>query len=142
MIRDFKSQDIDEIMQIWLETNISAHSFINPDYWKSNFKMVKEMMPNATIYVYEDTGVIKGFIGLIDGFIAGIFVAADSQSNGIGKQLLDFAKAENSNLSLSVYKRNTRAINFYLRESFNIMNEKEDEITHEAEFNMQWTRAE
>ena len=47
MIRKYVDGDIDSVMQIWLNTNIQAHSFISQDYWKSNFNMVKEMMPLA-----------------------------------------------------------------------------------------------
>lgn len=42
MIRKYVDSDIDAVMQIWLNTNIQAHSFISPDYWKNNFDVVKE----------------------------------------------------------------------------------------------------
>ena len=44
MIRKCVDSDIDAVMQIWLNTNIQAHSFISPDYWKNNFDVVKEML--------------------------------------------------------------------------------------------------
>ncbi|MEG2234763.1 MAG: GNAT family N-acetyltransferase, partial [Oscillospiraceae bacterium] len=71
-------------MELWLDTNISAHSFIESEYWKSNYDTVKSMMPSATIYVYEENHVIQGFIGLMDAYIAGIFVSQKFQSKGIG----------------------------------------------------------
>lgn len=76
MIRKYVDSDIYAVMQIWLNTNIQAHSFISPDYWKNNFDVVKEMIPLAKIYVYEDdcTKQIDGFIGLNDIYIEGIFV--------------------------------------------------------------------
>lgn len=36
MIRKYADSDIDAVIQIWLNTNIHAHSFISPDYWKNN----------------------------------------------------------------------------------------------------------
>lgn len=33
MIRPFKLEDLDTVMQIWLGTNISAHPFIAASYW-------------------------------------------------------------------------------------------------------------
>ena len=54
MIRSFKFQDIDSIMELWLKTNISTHSFIKDQYWEGNFGIVKEVMPRATIYIYEE----------------------------------------------------------------------------------------
>ncbi|MGO5541069.1 GNAT family N-acetyltransferase [Blautia sp. HCP3S3_H10_1] len=140
MIRQYVDGDIDAVMQIWLNTNIQAHSFISPDYWQSNFDMVKEMLPLAEIYVHEvdSTNQIDGFIGLNNDYIEGIFVKEAAQSKGIGKQLLDYMKKVKSNLRLNVYKKNERAIQFYLREEFSIQSENVDDNTGEKEFIMVW----
>jgi len=138
MIRDFRTTDIDRIMQLWLDTNILAHNFIDRIYWRDNFGTVKEMMPKATIYVYEQNGETQAFIGLMENFVAGIFVSSDFQSKGIGKLLLDYSKGKHNELSLCVYKNNNRALRFYLRECFTISTEQVDENTGEIEFVMKW----
>ncbi|NEZ47335.1 N-acetyltransferase [Clostridium niameyense] len=138
MIREFRTTDIDRIMQLWLDTNILAHNFINSKYWIENFGAVKEMMPKATIYVYEENGEIQAFIGLIESFVAGLFVSSDFQSKGIGKLLLDYSRCKHSELSLCVYKKNNRALRFYLREGFIISTEQIDENTGEIELVMEW----
>ena len=140
MIRVFENHDIDRIMEVWLDTNISAHSFIESEYWENNFDTVKGMMPSATIYVYEENNVIQGFVGLLDNYIAGIFVSPPFQSNGIGKKLLDYVKNKKDTLSLSVYKENVKAVNFYLRECFSVSNEQLDKNTGKMELNMNWTK--
>ena len=142
MIRKYADNDIDTIMQIWLNTNIQAHDFISADYWQSNFDMVKEMLPHAEIYVHEDdrTGQIDGFIGLNDNYIEGVFVKEAVRSRGIGKQLLDHVKEVRSILRLSVYQKNKKAIHFYLREKFCIRSENIDNNTGEKEFIMVWER--
>ena len=142
MIRKYVNGDINAVMQIWLNTNIQAHSFIASDYWQSNFDMVREMLPHAEIYVYEDDCAkqIDGFIGLNDDFIEGIFVKAEAQSKGIGKQLLDHAKEIKSTLRLNVYQKNKKAIRFYLREEFAIQSESVDDNTGEKELRMAWKR--
>lgn len=142
MIRDFKIQDIDRIMELWLDTNRLAHDFINDEYWQKSYEPVKAMMPKATIYVYEEDKVIKGFVGLMDNYIAGIFIAQSYQSKGIGKQLLDYVKNKKTMLSLCVYKKNKQAIQFYLRENFKIIDERIEETTGEIEFNMSWIKGE
>lgn len=90
MIRAVKENDLSAVMQIWLDINIKAHSFISKHYWMDNYDMVKKILPQAEIYVYENNGTkeIEGFIGLTDNYIAGLFVKEDMQSKGIGKQLL------------------------------------------------------
>lgn len=138
MIRDFKTMDIDRVMQLWLDTNILAHNFIDSKYWRGNFETVKGMMPKATIYVYEQNGEIQAFIGLMESFVAGIFVSSNFQSKGLGKLLLDYSKGKRNELSLSVYKKNNRALSFYLREGFTISTEQIDENTGEIEFVMKW----
>ena len=140
MIRDFKKQDLDRVMELWLNTNISAHGFIKSEYWKNNYNIVKSMMPSATIYVYEENNIIQGFMGLMDTYIAGIFVSQDFQSKGIGKSLLTYAKNKKGKLSLSVYQENDRAVNFYLRELFIVGNEQIDEGTNKIELNMNWVK--
>jgi putative acetyltransferase len=96
-----------------------------------------KMMPKATIYIYEENS-IKGFTGLSGIYIAGIFVESNSQSKGIGKALLDHIKERNKELFLHVYKKNKRAVRFYLREGFVIDNEQIDKNTNEIELVMRW----
>lgn len=80
MIRKQTEKDLTAIMQIWLETNTKAHSFIPEEYWLSNYEMVKSGLPKAEVFVYEDdaTKEIYGFIGLMENYIAGLFVRADA----------------------------------------------------------------
>lgn len=47
MIRRLEDADIDRVIDIWLETNLKTHSFISPEYWKSNLEMVREMLPQG-----------------------------------------------------------------------------------------------
>ena len=117
MIRIFRKNDLTVIIHIWLDTNIKAHDFIPKEYWIGNYEMVKDLLPKAEVYVYEDddSNQIEGFIGLTDNYIAGIFVKEAVQSRGIGKKLLDYAKEVKSDMCLSVYQKNTGAIKFYQR---------------------------
>ena len=47
--------------------------FISEQYWISNYEFVKELLPQAEVYVYEDDKMIQGFIGINDEYIEGIF---------------------------------------------------------------------
>jgi len=53
-----------------------------------NIDIVKGILPDAEIYVYELDDEIKAFVGIDNGYIAGIFVSDEMQSKGIGKQFL------------------------------------------------------
>ena len=54
MIRKLQKVDINRVADIWLKTNLKAHFFIPEQYWISNYEFVKEMLPQAEVYVYED----------------------------------------------------------------------------------------
>lgn len=140
MIRKFQKTDIEQVMQIWLNGNLDAHSFISKEYWQSNFSMVQEQILQAEIFVYETNEEIQGFIGIVDEYIAGIFVNGIYRSQGIGKQLLEFAKNTHSTLSLGVYRKNDQAVKFYLREGFVVVSEHPDEDTGEMECTMVWKK--
>ena len=138
MIRKLQKANINRVADIWLKTNLKAHFFIPEQYWISNYEFVKEMLPQAEVYVYEDDKMIQGFIGINDEYIEGIFVSDEMQSRGIGKMLLDYIKDKKDRLQLKVYQKNVRAMSFYQREGFTIQSESMDEFTGEKEYVMNW----
>ena len=142
MIRKFETQDLDAVMQIWLQANLDAHAFISASFWTEHFEMVRDLLPQAELYVHENeaTRQIDGFIGLTENHIEGIFVAESARSKGVGKSLLEYAKSCKPCLTLSVYQKNERALAFYRREQFVVQSEGIDEDTNEADTQMLWTR--
>ena len=138
MIRVLQKADIERVVDIWLDTNLKAHYFIPGQYWKNNIDLVKEMLPQAEVYVYENDCQIEGFIGLNDEYVEGIFVSGEMQSQGIGKILLNYAKDKRNKLLLNVYQKNARAISFYKREGFEIQHSGLDEATGEKDYVMTW----
>lgn len=140
MIREFQISDTQIVMQLWLAGNEDAHSFIAKEYWKANFEEVEKQLLKADIFVYDLNGEIKGFIGLMDEYIAGIFVDKAYCSQGIGRQLLEYVKQLHSTLSLDVYQKNERALRFYRENRFTIVSKQNDEHTGEIEFTMIWNK--
>ena len=84
MIRKFETQDLGTVMQIWLHGNLDAHPFIPASFWTDHFETVRDMLPQAELYVHENeaTRQIDGFIGLTENHIEGIFVAKAARSKG------------------------------------------------------------
>ena len=138
MIRKLQKTDINRVADIWLKTNLKSHYFVPEQYWTNNYEVVKEMLPQAEVYVYEDDKIIQGFVGINAEYIEGIFVSDEMQSHGIGKILLDYIKDKKVRLQLNVYQKNVRAISFYQREGFTIQGEQIDEFTGEKEYVMNW----
>lgn len=140
MISKAENKDIDDIMNIWLNENISAHDFIPKEYWEKNFNGVKSAILSAEVYVYKIDNKICGFIGLEENYIAGIFVKKEFQRKGIGKALIDYAKQIRKVLTLNVYKKNTGAVDFYKREGFYISTDNTFEDTGAEEYLMAWCK--
>ena len=53
------------------------------------------MFLDTEVYIFEKAGEIQGFIGMMDDYIAGIFVKCEARSGGVGKELLITSKREN-----------------------------------------------
>ena len=132
MIREFKSTDLDKVMEIWLQGNEQAHNFIDSNFFKQNFDIVEMLIPMSTVYVQDLDGV-KGFIGITENYISGLFVEQDYRRQGTGKALVNKAKQRYNELFVHVYKKNTDAINFFLSQNFEIISESINEESNESE---------
>lgn len=138
MIRKLDNKDVNRIMEIWLESTIKAHSFIEKEYWQSNYNTVKDVyIPIAETYVYEENDVIKGFISIIDKeFIGALFVDNDYQGLGVGSKLINFVLNKYDTLSLAVYKENLKSVRFYKKMGFEILSEEINEDSKHPEYIM------
>ena len=136
MIREYQAKDLDVIMTIWLQGNEQAHNFIDPEFFKRNFELVKMLIPMSTIYVQDINGVVVGFIGLTENYISGLYVEKNSRHQGTGSALVEKAKQRHNELMVHVYKQNSDAINFYLSQNFEIVGESINEETNHPEILM------
>lgn len=131
--------ELESIMTIWLETNISAHSYIPKEYWIDNINFIKQELPKSDIYISIDSNEeINGFLGVQNGYIAGIFVKNECQKIGIGSQLIEAAKQDFNKLTLTVYEKNIQAKIFYEKQGFVVIDKQMDEENQEKEIVMTW----
>ena len=140
MIRNFEKNDINAVMEIWVNENIRTHNFIAKEYWKDNYEYVKDILPKADIYVYILDEQVVGFVGVNNNYVEGIFVDINNQHSGIGTSLLDRIKENKDSLTLNVYKKNANAIKFYEKNNFIITSENIDKDTNEIEYTMTWSK--
>ena len=133
--------EIEAITKIWLDGNMQAHPFIQPDYWLNHTDYMRQVLPLSEVYVCEVKGEIAGFIGLDGDYIAGLFVSKQYQSLGVGTTLIEFIKQQHFTLTLAVYKKNEKVMQFYRKQNFVVIEERIDSNTNEAELLMSWNRA-
>lgn len=135
-IRKYQEGDLDQLMAIWLAENLNAHEFVAADYWQNNQEYVAEALVKADLYICGDSSEIKGFAGVVDGYLAGIFVAQAYHRQGIGQALLNAVIENYDELVLDVYEKNQQALNFYVKNEFKIIDKKLDETTKAIEVTM------
>ncbi|NVC94519.1 N-acetyltransferase [Vibrio natriegens] len=137
MIRKYNSNDLDLVIEIWLEASVKAHNFVSADFWESQVESMRNIyIPASEVFVYEIESKIVGFYALYENNLAAIFVLPVFQGKDIGKQLLSHAKAQRAILSLSVYKENKASYQFYLSQGFRVVSEQFDEHTGHLEYTM------
>lgn len=144
MIRRTEKKDYEKIMEIWKNSNIKAHDFIDKGYWIGNYENIRDnYLPISDTYLLEEGGEIKGFISLIDStFIGGLFCGVNNQGKGYGTKLIAFVKERYPFLELAVYDKNVKALEFYQKNSFKIVKTQVDEETGELEHIMEWKNKE
>lgn len=83
-----------------------------------------EILKNILVY---DDDIIKGFIQMNFTEICKIYVDTFFQSEGIGKQIIEYAINEWNANNLWALEKNERAISFYKKHGFNLTGEKKFE---------------
>ncbi|MFP4274684.1 MAG: N-acetyltransferase family protein [Paracoccaceae bacterium] len=76
------------------------------------------MIDAGWVTVAEETGVPRGFLAREGSFVHALYLAPGATGRGIGRALLDAAKAESAELRLRSFEANMAALRFYLREDF------------------------
>lgn len=140
IIRKFNDFDLKRVMRIWYDGNLEAHDFINKEYWDRNFGYVKRALPEAEVYVYEINGFVAGFVGVDEGYIAGLFVDREYRGMGIGTKLMDYIKEKYDFFTLHVFENNYGAVTFYENRGLLKKEESVNEDLGEVEYLMYYRR--
>lgn len=127
IIRKFQDFDLKKVMRLWYEGNLEAHDFIDREYWDRNLSYVKRVIPQVEVYVYEINGQVVGFVGIDEGYIAGLFVDKEFRGCGVGSKLVDYVKERYDFFTLHVFENNYGAVTFY--ENRGLL--KKEESVHE-----------
>lgn len=140
MIRAWRSKDLSPLLALWMESTSFAHPFIDVRYWQDSEALVRDAyLPVAKTWVWEENGELQGFISVMDAqFIGALFVRPAAIGRGIGKALMDHAKQRFNWLSLEVYQKNVRAVNFYHAQGFRIEGSAWQEETRHPTWIMNW----
>ncbi|EIV2086874.1 TPA: N-acetyltransferase [Klebsiella aerogenes] len=140
MIQRWNATETGPLLELWLDSTIYAHPFIAESYWRDSLEVVRDVyLPAAATWVWQDDDVLKGFVSVMDSrFVGALFVAPQAIRHGIGRALLDEVKQHYDWLSLEVYQKNVRAVNFYHAQGFRIEDCAWQDDTQHPTWIMHW----
>ena len=102
--------------------------------------MASLYLPGAETYVLEAAGRAVGFAALNDDHLEALFIDPELQSFGHGTHLMAHAMSKRERITLCVYSRNVRAVSFYRRLGFQVLEERTEPLSGEQETLMLWSR--
>lgn len=126
---------------IWLSASLKAHDFIPASFWQKHAPAMRDhYLPSARVTMACADGVPVGFCALSGRELAALFVRPDYWRWGIGRRLMERAKAAEVRLELAVYKKNSRALAFYQAEGFRTLGNSICPHSGESELRLVWER--
>ena len=129
MIRPYADDDRDELLEVWYEASVVAHSFLTDGFFATERQQIAELwLSIAETLVYETDGRVLGFLALVGNEVGAIFVLPEHQGRGIGRALMDHARSSRPFLELDVFEANTVGRRFYDAYGFEFV----DRHVHEA----------
>ena len=127
MIRPYQDTDLNELLEAWYSASLVGHPFLDETFFQQERKNIREVyLPKAETWVFEQDGVVVGFISLLGNEVGAIFVDSNYHGRGIGRALMDHARSLRAFLELSVLKDNRVGRDFYAKCGFHQV----DELLH------------
>ena len=130
IIREAKLDDLARIAEIEVfnyRLNF-YHIFQDDNFYFQEMQVLNVINENkkrlGQLWVFDENGVVKGFMWVDSQQIKKLFVEPVLQSRGIGSKLLEYAVDNLGAIYLWALEKNTRAIAFYKRHGFQTTEEK------------------
>jgi putative acetyltransferase len=102
-----------------------AHAFLSQEFLELERHNIPNVyLPNAETWVREVDGHVAGFISLLGSEVGAIFVDPEFHRSGIGRALIDRARALRGELEVEVFERNLPGRAFYAKLGFEFMHLK------------------
>ena len=129
---------MEETLRVFRSSCVPSHPFLKQEFiQKSEQRMRERTLLEFETEVFDDGGV-RAFLCQKNSYIEALFVDPPFQQRGLGKALLDHAKARRTVVHLSVFAQNPGALKFYQREEFWVVKLSEHHETGETVVLLKW----
>lgn len=119
-IRKSRADDAPRLFEIWQAAVAATHDFVSPADKAEIAAIVRDQyLPNAPLWVIADEEDRPlGFMGLTGSAMDSLFIDPAHHGRGLGRAMVDHARAIAPELSVDVNEQNESAVAFYRRLGF------------------------
>ena len=133
MIREYRPEDLEPMLEVWDAANAVAHPFLSEEFVAQVRRDIPALyLPNAVTFIWERKARVAGFIALIGNEIGALFVDPSLHRSGIGAALTDHARTLHDSLEVEVFEQNRVGRAFYAKYGFVQMHQSTHEPTGAA----------
>lgn len=119
MIRPYRADDLEAVLAVWSAASSVGHTFLDAAFIATERgNIAKQYLPAAETWVWEADDGVAGFISLLGNEVGAIFVDPVLHGAGIGRALMDHARALRGRLEVEVFEANTIGRAFYAKCGF------------------------
>lgn len=119
MICAYQPADCEAVLAVWTRASAVAHAFLSPEFLAQERIDIRAVyLPNAETWVWEEGGAVAGFVSLVGSEVGGLFVDPVCQRRGIGRALIEQARALRGALDVEVFELNGQGRAFYAAMGF------------------------
>ena len=130
MIRPYVASDLAELLESWYRASLIAHSFLSDEFLAQERVLIaKQWLPASETTVSIVDEQVVGFLSSVGNEVGAIFVHPESQGAGLGRELMDLARATRPFLELDVFEANAIGRRFYAAYGFEQIDRRADEET-------------
>lgn len=125
MIRKYQPADCEDVLRVWARASALAHPFLSEEFLEQERHNIPNVyLPNAETWVWTASERVVGFISLLGNEVGAIFVDPEFHRSGIGRALMNQARASRGELEVEVFEKNPLGKAFYARMGFQFMHRK------------------
>ena len=140
MIREYQPGDCEAVLDVWARASAVAHPFLSDAFLeRERHKIPEEYLPRAETWVWESDGGVLGFISLLGNEIGALFVDPRCHRSGIGRELMNRARARRGELEVEVFERNVMGREFNAKMGFEPAQQRLDTETGFKVIRLRWT---
>lgn len=122
-IRPAREAEFEALTSLWEASVRASHHFL-PEQIIQELRpqLLSDWLPAVNVNVYEDgTGNLLGFSGVLQQKLEMLFVRPEARGQGVGKELLEEAVANQRVYLVDVNEQNELAVGFYQHAGFEVI---------------------